>query len=168
MIFLDSIFAERALIGVLTGFFFWVLYYLVGGIVRGFSSWKCKAKQKKKIWTEVKYTDMSLFDKSEQPIIVREDNETQNKNIKIDTDKMDEEEPFILPKRIMHFDVLKKCENALKTNKITKEEEADYLIQLMEQRDELIQEGKLCPKCNALNTIRNHYCYVCKQSVKHF
>lgn len=77
------------------------------------------------------------------------------------------DENFVLPQRIRYFDRLKKCETAIKKGLIkTKEEETDYLIQLMEQEDELIQEGKLCPNCHALDTINNKHCFKCGYNIQ--
>lgn len=71
---------------------------------------------------------------------------------------------FILPKKLEHFIILEESEKAIKKGLInSKEEEADYLVQLMDQEEELIKDEKLCPLCHALNTVKNKHCYVCNR-----
>lgn len=165
MVLLDSILAEKLAIGAITG----LMMSIIISIVYGISGLINKSKQKKKHWVEVNTNieeapvyrpepERHPIDQNDFEIQHKEDCQQTNQEVN-EADK-----PFVLPDPIEYFFILSRLDMAKHEGTVrTKEEEADFLCKLMEEEDMLIEEGKLCPKCHALNTVRNHYCHACKQ-----
>lgn len=78
-----------------------------------------------------------------------------------------EEDTFVDLNSVKYFDKYLICEEAKQKGLIkTKDDEAEFLIELMNIEDNLLQEGKLCPHCNALDMIKKGKCLVCGTKVK--
>ena len=64
----------------------------------------------------------------------------------------------------MFFDILFELEQRKNQGEIRdKSEEVEFIVEMQQLEEDLISQGKLCPKCKAIDSIIERKCNNCEQ-----